>query len=841
MADEFASLKIAIEASLKDFSAKMGDFEKVLKGTEEAAKSQKSTFIDMAKGYLTAEAAMAAFKKTLDFVNSAVAEYDEALLTTLRLSKSLGEDGAKKIEAYSTAIVKGTRFSEDEIKVAAQKLTIHKLNREEIEKLIPVIMDYATKTGRDAVSTAQAFGRAIEFGTTRGLRPFGIEVNKDGSQLEIFNKIIESGSLPAVKGLAEEAGKIGAGGLVEMKNQLAEIKEQLGEKLLPIFQEVVTWMKDEGVPVLEKLIENFDDVAGTVKSFGEGLLIYFAVSKIGGIATSIGTLSGAVKALNVAVASNPVGAIAAITAATYIALQGLEEARKKQKAINDAEEAALVARGAVVTSSLTGKTTRYGTASTPLSPADYAKMAEMANAGGPVKTKAEVEADAKAAADAAAAAEAKALEASKLSDKRRKDAAEQAKREAEAWKNFKDLAGEALKEYQKSIELTMRESDSAFKQNKMTVDEWYKSSQAYIAAAGDEEVRVLTELMEKTTDVTEKEKFRLQIRESMLDTEQKQLKLTEDYNKKLDEQARAEAQVASILSASKAGVAKSKAGIGGIDPITALKNSQEAENAAIQSDYEKKLADAVKYNATKEQLDQIEADRKAALRNKELADEKAIADAKLSIASQTAGNLASIFQNLYEMNGSKNEAMFNLWKASAIAQAVINTYSSATAAYASMAGIPVVGPVLGGIAAAAAVTAGLLNVQKITETKLEKKAEGGMIFGKSHAEGGAVIEAEGGEFVQRKSAVRKYGLRAMEAINRGLVSPRVLNNAIAPSSAAGARATASPAAGSNKFTIVNFIDNAAFKRFLATPDGKQAMQNHISENSFHIKQALGTT
>jgi hypothetical protein len=50
----------------------------------------------------------------------------------------------------------------------------------------------------------------------------------------------------------------------------------------------------------------------------------------------------------------------------------------------------------------------------------------------------------------------------------------------------------------------------------------------------------------------------------------------------------------------------------------------------------------------------------------------------------------------------------------------------------------------------------------------------------------------------------------------------------------------SPAAGSNKFTIVNFLDAGAFKRFLATPAGKTAIQNHISENSFNIKQALGT-
>ena len=78
------------------------------------------------------------------------------------------------------------------------------------------------------------------------------------------------------------------------------------------------------------------------------------------------------------------------------------------------------------------------------------------------------------------------------------------------------------------------------------------------------------------------------------------------------------------------------------------------------------------------------------------------ADEKLSIASNTAGDLAQIL-------GEETAA----GKAAAIIQATINTYKAAQASYASLAGIPVVGPVLGGIAAAAAVASGIKNVQAI--------------------------------------------------------------------------------------------------------------------------------
>ena len=76
---------------------------------------------------------------------------------------------------------------------------------------------------------------------------------------------------------------------------------------------------------------------------------------------------------------------------------------------------------------------------------------------------------------------------------------------------------------------------------------------------------------------------------------------------------------------------------------------------------------------------------------------------KLDLASNAMGDLAGIF-------GEESKA----GKAAAIAQTTIETYKGATSAFASLSGIPVVGPVLGGIAAAAAVAAGIANVKKIT-------------------------------------------------------------------------------------------------------------------------------
>jgi hypothetical protein len=79
----------------------------------------------------------------------------------------------------------------------------------------------------------------------------------------------------------------------------------------------------------------------------------------------------------------------------------------------------------------------------------------------------------------------------------------------------------------------------------------------------------------------------------------------------------------------------------------------------------------------------------------------------------------------------------NAAKAISIAQTTIDTYQSATAAYKSVVGIPVVGPVLAVIAAGAAVTAGIMSVNKILSTKVPKMGDGSV----GDVSGGSGIEA----------------------------------------------------------------------------------------------------
>jgi hypothetical protein len=72
---------------------------------------------------------------------------------------------------------------------------------------------------------------------------------------------------------------------------------------------------------------------------------------------------------------------------------------------------------------------------------------------------------------------------------------------------------------------------------------------------------------------------------------------------------------------------------------------------------------------------------------------------------------------------------FNLWKAFAIQQAIVNTHAAAIAGYNAMVGIPIVGPALGAAAAAAAIAFGGAQVARISTADFQGAEEGAVIRG----------------------------------------------------------------------------------------------------------------
>lgn len=176
---------------------------------------------------------------------------------------------------------------------------------------------------------------------------------------------------------------------------------------------------------------------------------------------------------------------------------------------------------------------------------------------------------------------------------------------------------------------------------------------------------------------------------------------------------------------------------------------QETENYnAQQAEYDERLK---KKEITEDQYRQL--NEKAEKEHTEAikAIDKAKFNAKLDLAKSTFGNIASLVGEHTAVG-----------KAAAIAEATINTYQAATAAYSALSGITIVGPVLGAIAAAAAVAAGLANVKKIVSVKTPKaKAEKGAVFtigGNRHSMGGTKFYGEDGTAFEAEQGEKMFVL-----------------------------------------------------------------------------------
>ena len=164
-----------------------------------------------------------------------------------------------------------------------------------------------------------------------------------------------------------------------------------------------------------------------------------------------------------------------------------------------------------------------------------------------------------------------------------------------------------------------------------------------------------------------------------------------------------------------------------IDGLMQKANLDSIEDAKLRADAELQIqrdadieaitqagATAAQINAIKKQydgkqkkLDDDYADFQEDLRSQDV-------NNALDAGSQVLGSIVSLVGE-----GSA------VGKAAAIAQTTIDTYSSATAAYKSVVGIPVIGPALAPIAAGVAVAAGVMSVKKIISTKTPGDKGGG--------------------------------------------------------------------------------------------------------------------
>ena len=154
----------------------------------------------------------------------------------------------------------------------------------------------------------------------------------------------------------------------------------------------------------------------------------------------------------------------------------------------------------------------------------------------------------------------------------------------------------------------------------------------------------------------------------------------------------------------------------------ALRLAEEVFNAdmlQLQEGYDNERQAELERQAEEEKkLREQQMKEEEARLKQEAADWKRLHDAKIS----TVKNAFTTILSTYEAFGGEQIKQSQSYKAIASAQAAVQAMLSANEAYAAMASIPYVGPVLGGIAAAAALAQGMAQVRQINATNMKAVA-----------------------------------------------------------------------------------------------------------------------
>ncbi|OIQ16545.1 MAG: hypothetical protein BM557_09530 [Flavobacterium sp. MedPE-SWcel] len=325
-----ATINIKFKLGLKELSTQMQSAERDLKKIGTAMQGVGAGL----STYVTAPLVALGAKSVQSFDDQAQAIAQvEAGLRSTGGAAGYTSDQLQKIDA---ALQDNTLFGDEEIlkDVTAQLLTFTNIANTQFERTQQVALDLASRLGGDLKSASIQLGKALNdpVANLSALSRSGIQFSK--AQKAVINQLVKTNRLADAQdiiltelekqygGSAKAAAKAGAGGLKQLGNTISDITEDFGAIIYKGIEPFINKAKE-----LAKYIKGLDDgtkrfivtVGGVASAIGPvlfgvgGLIKLFPV-----VVTGFTGITGAVKALNTVMLSNPYAAVAVALGAVAI-------------------------------------------------------------------------------------------------------------------------------------------------------------------------------------------------------------------------------------------------------------------------------------------------------------------------------------------------------------------------------------------------------------------------------------------------------------------------------------------------------------------------------------------
>lgn len=257
---EVRELNKAIDQSknikeVEELNRKLTETKGKLNDVKNAGKEATNTFgnalssfqfkfnaLGQAVGQLAVSALTNLASQAVDFGKESVKAFIEAELNAKKLEIALqnisgeGKGAFDKLIKQSEELQKISIFSDDDIQNAQTALVQYGLTSDEVEKLLPKILDLASAQGIDLASATDISIKAIN-GQTKGLKTAGIAFEDTGSKAGNLAKLTEN--LNKFQGQSSAVMETNAGKLARLGNAYDDLKESVGEALVDIADQTI--------------------------------------------------------------------------------------------------------------------------------------------------------------------------------------------------------------------------------------------------------------------------------------------------------------------------------------------------------------------------------------------------------------------------------------------------------------------------------------------------------------------------------------------------------------------------------------------------------------------------
>lgn len=219
-----------------------------------------------------------ATQQIIAFGRESVKAFQEAELNAKKLQTAVSVSGGLQgdfdnLIKQSEELQRITIFSDDDVQRAQTAALQFGLTADEVEKLIPIVADFASATGQQLQPALDSVLRGLE-GQARGLKLYGVNVDAAAGKAENLASITDQ-LTAKFEGQAEVIGNTGAGAIAKMNNELDDLKETIGEKLEP----VLVGLTGTALVFVEAIIETGKAVAFLGNALASAVSPAFAAAK----------------------------------------------------------------------------------------------------------------------------------------------------------------------------------------------------------------------------------------------------------------------------------------------------------------------------------------------------------------------------------------------------------------------------------------------------------------------------------------------------------------------------------------------------------------------------------